>query len=71
MELDHVTTPSPLNPLGMKGVGEAGAIPIPACFAQAIENAFADIDLEVSNMPLSPSRLYELVKAAKNSFNTR
>jgi CO/xanthine dehydrogenase Mo-binding subunit len=67
MELDHLVTPSPLNPLGMKGVGEAGAIPTPACFAQAIENAFADIGLEVSNMPLSPSRLYELVKAAKNS----
>jgi CO/xanthine dehydrogenase Mo-binding subunit len=71
MELDHIATPSPLNPLGMKGVGEAGAIPTPACFAQAIENAFTDIDLEVSNMPLSPSRLYELVKAAKNSFNAR
>ena len=44
MELDHVATPSPLNPLGMKGVGEAGAIPTPACFAQAIENAFSDIE---------------------------
>lgn len=71
MELDHIATPSPLNPLGMKGVGEAGAIPTPACFAQAIENAFTDIDLEVSNMPLSPSRLYELVKSAKNSFDAR
>src|SRR6185437_10843953 len=39
MQVDHVTTPSPLNPLGIKGAGEAGAIPVGALFAQAIENA--------------------------------
>ena len=39
MELDHTTTPSPLNPLGIKGAGEAGAIPVGPLFAQAIEDA--------------------------------
>jgi carbon-monoxide dehydrogenase large subunit len=60
----HIESPSPLNPLGMKGVGEAGAIPTPACFAQAVENALADCKLQITEMPLSPSRLYELAKLA-------
>ena len=58
---DHVVTPSPLNPLGMKGAGEAGAIPVGALFAQALDNAFRDIGLEVREIPLSPNRLFELV----------
>jgi aerobic carbon-monoxide dehydrogenase large subunit len=66
MELAHTTTPSPLNPLGIKGAGEAGAIPVGALFAQAIENA---LDLtrqkvELLEIPLSPSRLFELTRKA-------
>jgi aerobic carbon-monoxide dehydrogenase large subunit len=63
MEVDHVTTPSPLNPLGIKGAGEAGAIPVGALFAQAIENALdlARERIELLEIPLSPSRLYELI----------
>lgn len=58
---DHVVTPSPLNPLGVKGAGEAGAIPVGALFAQALDNAFRHIGLEVREIPLSPNRLFELV----------
>ncbi|MCY4409682.1 MAG: xanthine dehydrogenase family protein molybdopterin-binding subunit, partial [Caldilineaceae bacterium] len=61
---DHVVTPSPLNPLGVKGAGEAGAIPVGALFAQAIDSAFGDIGLEVREIPLSPNRLFELVTEA-------
>ncbi len=61
---DHVETPSPLNPLGVKGAGEAGAIPVGALFAQAVDNAFRDIGLEVREIPLSPNRLFELVSEA-------
>ena len=61
---DHVETPSPLNPLGVKGAGEAGAIPVGALFAQALDNAFRDIGLEVCEIPLSPNRLFELVTEA-------
>jgi CO/xanthine dehydrogenase Mo-binding subunit len=39
MESAHAVTASPLNPLGIKGAGEAGAIPVGPLFAQAIENA--------------------------------
>jgi carbon-monoxide dehydrogenase large subunit len=62
IEIGHFETRSPLNPLGTKGVGEAGTIPVPALFAQAIENAFPDHDLEILEMPLSPNRLFELLQ---------
>ena len=61
---DHIETPSPLNPLGVKGAGEAGAIPVGALFAQALDSAFRDISLEVREIPLSPNRLFELVTEA-------
>jgi len=62
MRLDHTVTPSPLNPLGVKGAGEAGAIPVGALFAQALEDAL-DLPakgIEILEMPLGPSRLWEI-----------
>jgi carbon-monoxide dehydrogenase large subunit len=61
IEVSHQETPSPLNPLGSKGAGEAGAIPVPSLFAQALEDALYDYDLEIMEMPLSPNRLFELL----------
>ena len=63
IEIGHEETRSPLNPLGSKGAGEAGAIPVPALFAQAIEDALHDYGLEILEMPLSPNRLFELVQS--------
>jgi len=71
IETVHIETPSPLNPLGMKGVGEAGAIPVGAAFAQAVENALAQPGFEILEIPLSPSRLYELLEAARQEPQTR
>ncbi len=65
IETDHIETPSPLNPLGVKGAGEAGAIPVGALFAQAVEDALAAYDLEIREIPLSPNRLFELVQEAR------
>ena len=63
MEIAHTVTTSPLNPLGIKGAGEAGAIPVGPLFAQAIENALGLLDrkIELNEIPLSPSRLFELI----------
>jgi CO/xanthine dehydrogenase Mo-binding subunit len=61
IEVGHMETRSPFNELGSKGVGEAGAIPVPACFAQALENALQDHKLEILESPLSPNRLFELL----------
>ena len=62
IEVSHQQTPSPLNPLGSKGAGEAGAIPVPALFAQALENALDVYNIEITETPLSPNKLYELLK---------
>ena len=62
MDLAHTVTPSPLNPLGIKGAGEAGAIPVGPLFAQAIEDALGLLDrgVELNEIPLSPARLFAL-----------
>jgi carbon-monoxide dehydrogenase large subunit len=57
IEIDHLETPSPLNPLGIKGAGEAGVIPSAAVFAAAIEDAEG---LPITAMPISPSELFHL-----------
>ena len=57
IEIDHLETPSPLNPLGIKGAGEAGVIPSAAVFAAAIEDAEG---FSIRSMPISPSELFEL-----------
>jgi carbon-monoxide dehydrogenase large subunit len=70
VETAHVETPSPLNPLGVKGVGEAGAIPVGAAFAQAIEDALSEYSLEILEIPLSPNRLFELLEEARGRRGT-
>ena len=65
IDVGHKETPSPLNPLGIKGAGEAGAIPTGPLFAQALENALGIEELEILEIPLSPNRLWELVQGAK------
>jgi CO/xanthine dehydrogenase Mo-binding subunit len=57
VETDHLETPSPLNPLGVKGAGEAGVIPGAAVLAAAIEDAEG---IRIDRMPISPSELWEL-----------
>ncbi len=64
MEVGHEETPSPYNPLGMKGTGEAGAIPVGPLFASALEDALSDVtDFEILEIPLSHSRLWEILHA--------
>jgi carbon-monoxide dehydrogenase large subunit len=69
MELDHTTTPSPLNPLGVKGAGEAGAIPVGPLFAQAIEDALElkGKGVELLEIPLSPSLLFEAMRKGRGT----
>jgi aerobic carbon-monoxide dehydrogenase large subunit len=61
IETDHLETPSPLNPLGIKGAGEAGVIPGAAVIASAIEDAEG---IQISRMPISPSELFHLRQLA-------
>ena len=66
VEILHHVTPSPYNELGVKGVGEAGAIPVGALFAQAIEDALElpARGVDILEIPLDPNRLWELAGRA-------
>jgi carbon-monoxide dehydrogenase large subunit len=66
VEVGHEETVSPLNALGTKGAGEAGAIPVGALFAQAVEDALALPGLEIREIPLKPSRLWELAQEVQS-----
>ncbi|MBE3009850.1 xanthine dehydrogenase family protein [Microbispora sp. NEAU-D428] len=57
IETAHLETPSPLNPLGIKGAGEAGVIPVSAVIASAVEDAEG---ITITRMPISPSDLHHL-----------
>ncbi|MFI7447745.1 aerobic carbon-monoxide dehydrogenase large subunit [Nonomuraea sp. NPDC049714] len=60
IETGHLETPSPLNPLGIKGAGEAGVIPVSAVIASALEDAEG---IDIDRMPISPSELFDLRRA--------
>ena len=57
--VDHVETPSPLNPLGIKGVGESGTLPVAAVIASAIEDA---VGVPVAHAPVTVARLHALAE---------
>jgi carbon-monoxide dehydrogenase large subunit len=58
-------TPSPLNPLGAKGAGEVGTIPAAAAVIGAIEDALSPFGVRITQTPLPPQRILELIAAAK------
>lgn len=61
---NHAESALKVNPLGIKGVGEAGAIPPGPAIVQALEDAFHDRNLEILESNLSPSQIYEYLKKA-------
>lgn len=62
IEVDHLEHPSPFTPLGAKGVGEGGAIPGPACVANAVEDALAPFGATVRGLPLTPEKVWRLMR---------
>ena len=62
LRIEHLETLSTLNPLGIKGVGESGSLPVPAVLASAIEDALAGEGVLVRQMPLTPRSLAALVR---------
>jgi len=61
IEIDHIETPSPINPLGVKGAGEAGCIPVPAVMAAAVEDALAPFGVVIDRMPLGPDDIRGMI----------
>jgi carbon-monoxide dehydrogenase large subunit len=60
--IEKTCTPSPLNPLGAKGVGEAGCIGIPPAVVNAAVDALAPFGVTHLDMPLTPARLWEALR---------
>ncbi len=66
IETVHLEFPSPRNPLGIKGLGEGGAISPPAAIANAIEDALAPFGVRVTEGPVTPARIAALLRLGKN-----
>jgi carbon-monoxide dehydrogenase large subunit len=64
IETVHLEYPSPRNPLGLKGIGEGGAISPPAAIANAVEDALAPFGVRVTRTPLGPSVVLGLLEQA-------
>ena len=64
VEIHHMESPSPLNPLGVKGAAESGTIGAPAAIVAAIENALAPLGITINELPVTPARLHRLIQAA-------
>jgi carbon-monoxide dehydrogenase large subunit len=64
-ETDRTVTPSPVNSLGVKGVGEAGTIAASAAVTNAVIDALRPLGVNYINMPLTPMRVWEAVQEAK------
>jgi carbon-monoxide dehydrogenase large subunit len=62
MHIVHQHSPSPLNPLGVKGVGEGGAVGPPAAVANAVCDALAAFGIEVNATPVRPQELVRLIR---------
>jgi len=66
-ETIHIESPSALNPLGVKGAGEGGTIPAAAAIIAAIENALEPFGAHITEAPLLPERIVELVAAGNGN----
>jgi carbon-monoxide dehydrogenase large subunit len=60
-------TPTPLNPLGVKGVGEGGSSGCGAAIANAVADALAPLGVSITRLPLSPDRLLALIRRAREA----
>jgi carbon-monoxide dehydrogenase large subunit len=66
IDIAHIEIPSPLNPLGAKGAGEAGTIPAAAAIVAAIENALWEFEVRISHHPVSPQDVIKAVNRSKS-----
>ena len=68
IEVEHHPVPDPFTTLGQKAAGEGAAIPSPAAIASAVEDALSPLGVKVRELPLSPERVWRLIKWGRRSF---
>jgi carbon-monoxide dehydrogenase large subunit len=67
LDVVHVEFPSAVNELGIKGVGESGVIAPGAMIAGAVEDALAEHGVTIDRLPVTPARVYEVLRAARRA----
>jgi 2-furoyl-CoA dehydrogenase large subunit len=67
IDIAHIVSPSPLTPLGSKGLGESSSMTVPAVIANAVSDALGPMGVRITELPMSPTRLWALIEAARNS----
>ena len=67
IDLHHMETPSPLNPLGVKGAGEGGTIASIAAILSAVEDALSPFGIRINEAPILPDRIVALIKEAQQT----
>jgi 2-furoyl-CoA dehydrogenase large subunit len=77
IEVARLESPSPFSPLGLKGVGEGGAIPAPAAVASAVEDALEPFGITIRSLPITPDRVwrwlrqpYQVTRAPSGTIST-
>lgn len=65
IETAHCETPSPINPLGVKGIGEAGTTAGPPAIVNAVLDALRPLGIQHLDMPLTPERVWQAIRAAQ------
>jgi len=66
IESDHTITPSPVNPLGVKGVGEAGTIGCSPAVVNSVVDALSPLGVRHLDMPLTPEKIWKVMAGGKN-----
>ncbi|HEU4832075.1 MAG TPA: molybdopterin cofactor-binding domain-containing protein, partial [Actinomycetota bacterium] len=64
-ELDRTVTPSPTNPLGVKGIGEAGTIAAPPAVINAVVDAVSHLGVTEIGKPATPERVWKAIRDAR------
>ena len=67
IDIAHVVSPSPLTPLGSKGLGESSSMTVPAVIANAVSDALGPRGVRITELPMSPTRLWEVIQSARQS----
>ncbi|OGK85899.1 MAG: carbon monoxide dehydrogenase [Candidatus Rokubacteria bacterium GWA2_73_35] len=67
IEIAHVVSPSPLTPLGSKGLGESSSMTVPAVVANAVSDALAPLGIRITELPITPSKLHAMIQKARKT----
>src|SRR5437899_7712632 len=71
IDIAHIVSPSPLTPLGSKGLGESSSMTVPAVISNAVSDALSPLVVRISELPMTPTRLHELMQEDRHARRLR